>query len=209
MVTSQPPPPFALIRKRRVDGYRTRAIITAVPHRVAILLLPYFSLVWFALLLPPRLLHKAPTLPLLICHSACDHSSTWSFSLSICLSPLFYFTLFPLSLSLALHDLFHPTLRPIHSPLHLSLSVRSFSQYLRLAFVRSGSSLANSHRLDHPRSRNCSLAFCVSLSLLLSPFPFCFTVFSSSVPLPLAPSLFLFLLRLLYVHNIHEPRSRS
>lgn len=65
-----------------------------------------------------------------------------------------------------------PTLRPIRSPLRLSLSVRSFSRYLRLAFVHSGNSLANSHRLGHPRSRNCSLIFRFSrsLSFLSSPF---------------------------------------
>lgn len=93
--------------------------------------------------------------------------------LSLSLSPLFYFIpSTSLSLFFALYDSFRPTLRPIHSPLRLSLSVHSFFRYLRLAFVHSGSSLANSHRLCHPRSRNCSLTLRLSRSPSFFFFPF-------------------------------------
>lgn len=112
MVTSQAP-----LRTdketSRVDGYRTRAIITTVPRRVAILLLPYFSLAWFALLLPLRLRHKAPALPSRV---TTPLAITARIGRSLSLSPLL------LSLSLSLFSSLPP-------PSLLSLSLCSILLY--------------------------------------------------------------------------------
>lgn len=115
-----------------------------------------------------------------------------------------------LSLPLSRNSFRLPPTWPTRSLLHPSpcFFVRS-SRHPRLALIHSDGSPVNSHRLGHPRCRN-SASFSISVPRAAS-FSFPPLSFRSflSVPLPLVPSLFRRLLRLLYVHNIHEPRSRS
>lgn len=191
MVTSQPSSRTDK-KTSRVDGYRTRAIITTVPRRVAILLLPYFSPTWFALLLPPHEGHRLSPLesPLRL------RSQFELVILSLSFSVLFYPYSFSLSLSRALFSSLsrsrsRPTLRPIHSP-SSSFLVCAFVLAVSSSRLRSLGQLArNSDRFGHPL-RPQLLAHFPSLSfiLLLFLFPFCFTVFSLALFLYLSFQLF-------------------